>query len=134
MNMGRGLSRYQKTILEEIKKVGSLTIYDVDDIVWRVKNRGAEDFSLLGALRKAVKGEVKDIRNFTALYKMMDGLVRKGLVGRVLHVRPTLWIALEEEKPTEKALQSRFKLMSLLMEGRLTVRVGDKVITYAQKA
>jgi hypothetical protein len=134
MNMGRGLSRYQKAILEEVKKVGSLTIYDVDDIVWRVKNRGAEDSALLGALRKGFKGEVKDIRNFTALYKMMDGLVRKGLVGRVLHVRPTVWIALEEGKPTEKALQSRFKLMGLLMEGRLTVRVGDKVITYAQKA
>jgi len=88
--MGRGLSRHQKAVLEALKKKGSLDI-------WEAKHKDDEDYQVFRALRIGLKGEVKSIRNYSRLYRLMESLVRRGLAGRVLHMRPTRWIQLERD-------------------------------------
>lgn len=126
--MSKGLSRCQKAVLQELKKKGSLTVYDVDDVVWSVKNKGIDKYELFYALRKSIKTtSVKDIKNFTALYRMMDSLVKRGLAGRVLHVRPTLWVDVKDGEPTISAIKSSFKLLERLNEARLVVEIGREI-------
>jgi len=128
--IGKGLSKYQKAVLEALNRRGFLTVYDVDDAVWEFKSRGDKDFPMLKALRSGIRGEVKTIRNYTALYRLMKSLVKRKLARRVLHVRPTVWIKLEDGDPSIETLMRNMKLWSLVMEKRLIVEIGNEIKVY----
>jgi len=73
---------------------------------------------------------VKKVRNFSSAYRMMRNLVKRRLVGRVLHVRPTIWIEIDNDgRPTLKAIRSHPKLLDLLNIG-LEVQVGEEIRVY----
>jgi len=128
--MGKGLSKYQRAVLEALERRGALTIFDVDDVVWEVKHRGGEEYKLIKALRSGLKCEVKDIRNYAGLYRLMRSLVKRRLAGRVLHVRPVVWIKLEDGKPSMEALEKRTKLFTLISQNKLTVEIGGEAKVY----
>jgi hypothetical protein len=137
LDTGRGLGKFQKAILKYMGN--SIDIFGVDKIVWREKNKHKSKkgkkglIYMLGEVLREGKTEVKDIRNFKALYRMMEGLVKRGLVGRILHVRPTIWIALKNGKPTIEAIRSNLKLWNLAMRGKLTIQIGDEIGIYSLK-
>lgn len=128
--MGKGLSKQQKTILQALQEKGSLTIYDVDRILWEEKAKREKDYLLLKALRHFLEkgSEVKTIRNYPDLYRMMKSLVKKGLVGRILGVRPTIWVHLEDGKLSIKAIKNNPKiLVKIRKNGTLPVQIGEKI-------
>jgi len=125
--MSRGLSRYQKAILETLKQEGSLDIWDVNEVVWETQHRNDEHHDFFRALIQSYKGsEVKTIRNYSSLYRMMESLVKRGLVGKVLHIRPTVWVELKNGTPSLEAIKSREKLLLRITDG-LTVKIGNKI-------
>ena len=129
--MGRGLSKYQRAILKRLEERGSLDIRDVDDIVWSVRLKGDPQFELLRAIRAGTRdAEVKSILNYASLYRMMRSLVRRGLAGRVLHVRPTLWVHLEGGGPSARAIRSRAKILGLIRRGELFVEIGNEAYRF----
>lgn len=82
---------------------------------------------------------VKELRNFSSVYRMMRDLVRKGLVGRVLKVRPTIWVDVNAEGELAlDVIKTNAKLLGLALEGKLGYKLGTKsarikysFITYA---
>lgn len=121
------LGKHEKRILEKVRSNGFVTIWDVCEAVYERKVGFYGSF----LVRSAREGGIKMIRNFSALYRTMRGLVKKKLVGRVLHVRPTIWIDIDKDgKPTLKGFNTCLKLFMLLGEGKLTVQVGDEIRVY----
>ena len=87
----RRLSKYQKAVLRALKERGVLTIRDVHLIVLRERHRrgslSEEESQVYLAVAQAI-GKLRPIRaikGFSGLYRMMKRLVKRGLVGIVLH-------------------------------------------------
>jgi len=80
--------------MEKVKEKGCVGVFDVEEALWREKiapRLPEKQRPLVYALRQALKGEVKTIKNFTGIYRLMRSLERRGLVATLLHSRPREW-------------------------------------------
>lgn len=93
--MSKGLSIYQKAVVELMKEKGALNILDVSAFVvaLRSKLRDKED---IGFWRYGSVEEI-DEAFVSRIYRMMRSLEKRGLVARLLHRRPAVWYYVEWE-------------------------------------
>lgn len=95
--MSRGLSLFQKKLLEQLTEHGSANILQISTHVSYISR------ILKGDQKPSIwKYEtVSDIRDVQKIYRMMLSLENRGLVARLLHRRPAVWVHIswENNKP-----------------------------------
>ncbi|MDQ4100856.1 MAG: hypothetical protein M3115_01535 [Thermoproteota archaeon] len=88
--MGKGLSIYQKAILERIREKGSMNILEVCNLVFDVQGI-KKDSSFKPTILSRIHSLEEIDNNTQGMYRMMKSLEKRGLVARLLHRRPTVW-------------------------------------------
>lgn len=88
--MSKGLSTYQKAILERIRERGSLNILEVCSLVFEVQAI-KKDPTFKPTILSRVESLEEIDNNTQGMYRMMRSLEKRGLVARLLHRRPTIW-------------------------------------------
>lgn len=98
--MSKGLSIYQKAVLQRARERGSINILEVCNLVFGAQGI-RKDLSFKPTILSRI-GSLEEIDNNTqGMYRMMRSLEKRGLVARLLHRRPTVWfnILWQDEKP-----------------------------------
>ena len=89
--MSKGLSFYQQAILRRIRERGSLNIVEVCNLVLTICALKKDPSFKPSILSRVDSLEDLD-NNAQGMYQMMRSLEKRGLVARVLHRRPAVWI------------------------------------------
>ena len=98
--MSKGLSIYQKAVLQRVREKGSISILEVCNIVLEVqatKKNPSFNPTILSRIHSLEEID----HNTQGMYRMMRSLEKRGLVARLLHRRPTVWfnVSWQDEKP-----------------------------------
>ncbi|MDG7022934.1 MAG: hypothetical protein JRN45_00275 [Nitrososphaerota archaeon] len=141
--MSRGISTYQRRVVEEPRKRGTLTTFDVTGVLLDAKEPfEADDPELLRVLRPLLwrkssmsgrfdEPHMRDARQSSSVYRTTCSLVKRGLVAELLNVRPKEYFPVKRRKgrPWVRILpKCSTKAVLLLKEkGRLTFRTRDKL-------
>ncbi len=130
--MSRGLSQLQQAVLKELDQ-RPLNFFDIANIHWKRSMNDRSDAEALAALREGLLERVDIHRNYSAIYRMMRSLVRRGLVGQILGVRPRLWVKVHYDKDTNAhdiMTPGGMRLAMLrMLQNELRLRVGNQLYT-----
>jgi len=98
--MSKGLSIYQKAVLQWVRERGSINILEVCNLVFEVQATKMDPPFKPNILSRIYSLEEID-NNTQGMYRMMRSLEKRGLVARLLHRRPTIWynVCWQDEKP-----------------------------------
>ena len=98
--MSKGLSIYQKAVLQRVREKGSINILEVCNLVFEVQATKKDPSFKPTILSRICSLEEID-NNTQGMYRMMTSLEKRGLVARLLHRRPTIWynVSWQDEKP-----------------------------------
>ena len=98
--MSKGLSIYQKAVLQRVRERGSINILEVCNLVFEVQATKKDPSFKPTNLSRIYSLEEID-NNTQGMYRMMRSLEKRGLVARLLHRRPTIWynVSWQDEKP-----------------------------------
>lgn len=88
--MSKGLSVYQKAILQKVSERGSINILEVCNLVLDVRDKKKDPSFKPTILSQVYSLEELD-NNVQGMYRMMRSLEKRGLVARLLHRRPAVW-------------------------------------------
>lgn len=98
--MSKGLSIYQKAVLQRVRERGSINILEVYNLVFEVQAT-KKDPSFKPTILSRIYSLEEIDNNTQGMYRMMRSLEKRGLVARLLHRRPTIWynVSWRDEKP-----------------------------------
>jgi hypothetical protein len=98
--ISKGLSIYQLVIIQRIRERGSINIVEVCDLVLTVRALKKDPSFKPSILSRVDSLEDLD-NNAQGMYRMMSSLEKRGLVARLLHRRPAVWICVSwnDERP-----------------------------------
>ena len=98
--MSKGLSIYQKTVLQRVRERGSINILEVCNLVFKIQAT-KKDPSSKPTILSGISSLEEIDNNTQGMYRMMRSLEKRGLVARLLHRRPTIWynVSWQDEKP-----------------------------------
>ena len=98
--MSKGLSIYQKAILQRVRERGSINILEVCNLVFEVQAT-KKDPSFKPTILSRIYSLEEIDNNTQGMYRMMTSLEKRGMVARLLHRRPTIWynVSWQDEKP-----------------------------------
>lgn len=98
--MSKGLSIYQKAVLQRVRERGSINILEVYNLVFEVQAT-KKDPSFNPTILSRIYSLEEIDNNTQGMYRMMRSLEKRGLVARLLHRRPTIWydVSWQDEKP-----------------------------------
>jgi hypothetical protein len=99
--MSKGLSFYQQAILLKIRERGSLNIVEVCNLVLTIRALKKDPSFKPSILSRVDSLEDLD-NNAQGMYRMMRSLEKRGLVARLLHRRPAVWIHVSWHDGTPK--------------------------------
>ncbi len=130
--MSKGLSRYQKAIMQQLEKNGKMDIIEVCALInyLHVKQHN----SLIEPGNPFLSPPPYAIAEFgpQTAYRAMFSLEKRNLVARLLHRRPTVWYAIRWQ--TDKPMLRRDILRDWLdyntvmeRDGRVQFRIGGKI-------
>ena len=132
--MSKGLSRYQRAILQELQRKGSLNIIEVCTVLnylhVKEKNPAAEP----NLVFLSPEPYSLDLFNPQAAYRMMRSLESRGFVARLLHRRPAVWFRVDWKNDLP---QLRLESLSNWLDyntvkrkaGRLQIRTRGQIWT-----
>jgi hypothetical protein len=102
--MSKGLSRYQKAILQRIRERGSINIVEVCNLVLTARALKKDPSFRPSTLSQI--GSVEELGSYAQrMYRMMRSLEKRGLVARLLHRRPAVWYDVSWHNGTPKLEQ-----------------------------
>ncbi len=105
--MSKGLSRYQKAILQRIRERGSINIVEVCNLVLTARAL-KKDPSFRPSTLSHI-GSVEELGSYAQrMYRMMRSLEKRGLVARLLHRRPAVWYDVSWHNGTPKLEQREY--------------------------
>jgi hypothetical protein len=134
--MSKGLSIYQKAILQRVRERGSINILEVCNLVFDVQDI-RKDPSFKPTILSRI-GSLEEIDNNTqGMYRMMRSLEKRGLVARLLHRRPTIWYNLswQNEMPKlEPGLGGGWYDFNKVMDRDGQVSIQTKGIQWTMRA
>lgn len=99
--MSKGLSIYQQAILRRISERGSINIVEVCDLVLNIRALKKDPSFKPSILSRVDSLEDLD-NNAQGMYRMMRPLEKRGLIARLLHRRPAVWICVSWHDGTPK--------------------------------
>ncbi len=105
--MSKGLSRYQKAILQRIRERGSINIVEVCNLVLTARALKKDPSFRPSTLSQI--GSVEELGSYAQrMYRMMRSLEKRGLVARLLHRRPAVWYDVSWHNGTPKLEQREY--------------------------
>jgi hypothetical protein len=93
--MSKGLSRYQRAILHELERKGTLNIIQVCTILAYIHVKEKDASAEPNLIWLQPEPYSLDLFSPQAAYRMMRSLEQRGLVARLLHRRPAVWYGVE---------------------------------------
>ena len=105
--MSKGLSRYQKAILQRIRERGSINIVEVCNLVLTARALKKDPSFRPSTLSQI--GSVEELGSYAQrMYRMMRSLEKRGLVARLLHRRPAVWYDVSWHNGTPRLEQREY--------------------------
>ena len=100
--MSKALSIYQQAILRRIRERGSINIVEVCDLVLNIRALKKDP-----SFKPSILSRVDSLKIWTTMLKECIGyyytiLEKRGLVARLLHRRPAVWICVSWHDGTPK--------------------------------
>jgi hypothetical protein len=87
----KGLSIYQQAILQRLRERGSINIVEVCNLVLTVRGLKADP-----SFKPSIWSQIESLEELGSdaqgMYRMMRSLEKRGLVARLLHRRPAVWL------------------------------------------
>lgn len=127
--MSKGLSAYQKVLLELLKKKGSMNVLELSQAVNTLKLRkkhGGNDTAW-------PYSTVDEIPQPQAVYRLMASLEKRGLVARLMHRRPAVWYYVDWDGDTPD-LRGRSEMLACADYNHVMYRMGEVRFTTKGRA
>jgi hypothetical protein len=100
----KGLSIYQQAILQRLRERGSINIVEVCNLVLTVRGLKADP-----SFKPSIWSQIESLEELGSdaqgMYRMMRSLEKRGLVARLLHRRPAVWLDFSWHGETPKLEQ-----------------------------
>jgi hypothetical protein len=113
--MSRGLSAFQCQIMSLLDKRGIVSIFDIHRLKWEPTSDSMaltvrkmlcdnDEAMAFGELPKKGEKPVRSRRQVSALYRAMNSLEHRGVIGAITNVQPRCWVRLDWNKEGEPLL------------------------------
>ncbi len=131
--MSRGLSQFQRWVMDTIERRGNITLKDVHEIALEkcLEENGSAEAQNLRGMFSWLWECCRDAIPIKKYYHTMDSLQRRGLVASLLHVRPMVWyhVTWAEGKPLIKLDDHTTVPLAHNGSGKIEYRTKNRIWT-----